>query len=196
LPSVPGLCYVYDVAATHYEVWEQYPGETSADYNLFLTYLEQGAARSCANVARRANGLTTGYSYQYVCRLAKAWLWEERAEAFDAHQAIERQAAFKKLETEKLARWAHNQLELAELSTQLVRNELIAMADAQTQGKRIPATALVQLMDRLHKWQQLSTGGATESIAATFDLSTLPEAAKEALQSEAVRLALEAIAKG
>ncbi len=173
-------------------VWDQYPGELPGDYALFLRYLEQGVARSFANVTRSS----AGYSYSYVCQLAKAWLWTERAEAYDVEQMSQRRAAFERLEREKLERWSHDQLEVAELATQVIRTELIALIQRQRDGQGgISGTTLTQLMDRVHKWLQISTGGNTESIATTIDLSKLSEADRALLQSEPVRAALESISK-
>lgn len=172
-------------------VWDRYPGESPEDYKLFLVYLEQDCARTFANVVRRV----PGYSYSYVTQLGNAWLWSERAEAYDAARLEERKREFQRLEAEKAERWAHNQLELAELATQILRDELIAIKQGQAEGRRLPPSALTQLMGQLHKWQQMSTGQATDSIAATIDLDKLSESEQAVLQDESVRSVLEQIAK-
>ena len=171
-------------------VWDQYPGELPGDYAAFLTYLEQGSARTIANV--RKNG--SGYTYSYLCACAKAWLWEERAAAYDEQQLAQRRQAFTRLEAEKLERWKHDQLEISELATQVIRRELIAITERQAEGKPLSPTALTQLMDRVHKWLQISTGGATDVVG--IDLSGVDADTKAVLQSDPVRAALAAIAKG
>lgn len=197
LPSPGAVCYGTPVLPEVPNVWDRYPGELPGDYALFLRYLEQGVARTVANTQRLAHqGEGSGYTYSYVLQLSRAWFWAERAEAYDAVVVEQRKEAFVKLEAEKIARWNHDQLELAELAKQIARSELIAIIKRQEDGQPLSGAVLTRLLDTIHKWQQISVGGKTDDIGLGIDLSRLSAEAQTALQTEAVREALAQIAKG
>lgn len=62
--------------------WERQPGETPKKYAQFLAYRDLGLTRTLTEAAEK---LTLAYGH--VRNLASWYRWQERADAWDAHQA-------------------------------------------------------------------------------------------------------------
>lgn len=174
-----------------YTPWDQYPGETGGDYQLFGYYRDLGLLRTVALVAR---AYSPAYGYGYLLALSHSWAWEERVEAYDLWQARERDAKVSKLRSEQNERWALDQVEIGELQTQIVKAELEGLRKRQLAGENIRPNELARLIEVLHKNQNLATGKATERVDGQIDLSKMSPEKLAGL--EAMRAELEELAKG
>lgn len=174
-----------------YTPWDQYPGETGGDYQLFGYYRDLGLIRTVAAVVR---AYAPAYSYAYTHTLSHSWAWKERAEAYDLHNARERDAAVAKLRADHAERWAQDQIEIGESQTQIVKHELASLRRRQLAGEVIRPNELARLIEVLHKNQNLATGKATERVDAGYDLSNAsPE---QIADLERQRDVLSRLAKG
>ncbi|MBA8827877.1 hypothetical protein FHX42_005284 [Saccharopolyspora lacisalsi] len=65
--------------------WDQQDEESADRYKVFRKFLELGRSRTLAEAGRRVEGTgrKTGYSKQYMSKLAKSGQWYERARAWD-----------------------------------------------------------------------------------------------------------------
>lgn len=177
--------------AQQYAPWDQYPGESGGDYQLFGYYRDLGGLRTIRLVER---AYAPAYGYGYLVQCAHGWAWKERADAFDLWMAQERDANMAKLRAEHGERWAKDQIEIAEVTTSLVKGELYSLLKRQAQGETIPGNVLARLIEVLHKNQNLALGKPTEILDAGLDLG---DASAETLaRLESVRADLEKLAKG
>lgn len=177
--------------AQQYAPWDQYPGESGGDYQLFGYYRDLGLSRTISIVHR---AYAPAYGYGYLVQCAHGWAWKVRVESFDTWQAQERDAHMAKLRAEHGERWANRQITLAEMTATLVQNELGALIKAQANGERLPGNTLARLIADMHKHEQLALGKPTEILDAGLDLG---DASAETLaRLESVRADLEKLAKG
>ncbi|MGJ3558894.1 hypothetical protein ACR6C2_07905 [Streptomyces sp. INA 01156] len=60
--------------------WERQPGETAKKHGQFLTFRDQGVARTLSAVAEALN-----FTHRSAQVIATRFRWQERAAAWDAH---------------------------------------------------------------------------------------------------------------
>lgn len=114
-PTVPERNDIFSVADRIFAkvdpdapIWIQLPGEISDYYLRFQSYLVMGERRSvlgCYNRWRNSQGLPNSFTVpESWKRVARAWRWRFRAEAFDRYDAWEKMQQFSQDQAEQKRR--------------------------------------------------------------------------------------------
>lgn len=174
-----------------YQDWDQYPGEPADAFQVFAYYRDLGIGRT---LKAAHNGYSSAYGYGWITAHAQAWVWEERAAAFDSWHTAQRSKLVADLIATQAIRWAEDQALRAVRVGSILDTELDRIAKAQASGRPLKETTLVRLLEIHHRQQQIATGGATDIVDNRLDLASLTD--EQLASLEAARPALEQLAKG
>jgi hypothetical protein len=115
------------------ELWERQEGETRLRYGQFRAYRDQGVNRTLRETAE-----TLGKSYDHIRHVAAAFLWSDRAAAWDAH-----------LVAQFTARWGDERIKAAERDARLLQALTAKAAEGlrALNGAALSPNELLRLID-------------------------------------------------
>ncbi|MEU1852911.1 hypothetical protein ABZ499_27510 [Streptomyces sp. NPDC019990] len=135
--------------------WERQPGETPKKYGHFLTFRDQGVARTLSGVAEALN-----FTHRSAQVIATRFRWQERAAAWDAH--LSRQYAAQMEEERRRA--ATEDVKIMRIMTGMIGQ---ALPHVQQLAPDMTLAEFTKFVDTTMKWRRTLLGDPTATIAVT-----------------------------
>lgn len=137
------------------EPWERRYRESGKAYEAFLVYRDQGHSRGTTAVSRQL-----GKRAELIRRWKKAWEWEPRVAAWDAHLAEYRDNAWRKAQTASPDEIALMNARHAQMAQGLQQKALLRLASLNP-SDLTPPQVLSYLVEAV-KIERLARGEAKE----------------------------------
>ncbi|MET9462453.1 hypothetical protein ABZY05_46900 [Streptomyces canus] len=135
--------------------WERQPGETLKKHGQFLTFRDQGVARTLSAVAEALN-----FTHRSAQVIATRFRWQERAAAWDAH--LSRQYAAEMEEERRRA--AREDVKVLRIMTGMIGQ---ALPQVQQLAPDMTLAEFTRFVDTTMKWRRTLLGDPTATIAVT-----------------------------
>jgi hypothetical protein len=161
------------------EPWARQYRETGKAYEAFLVYRDLGLSRGAMEVSRRL-----AKRAELIRRWRKAWAWDERCAAWDAHLAEARDTAWQKAQTAHPDEIALMNARHAQMAQGLQQKALLRLAELRP-ADLSPPQVLAYLVEAV-KIERLARGEAKQDV---------PEG-EEADQDIVVRLLADPTSRG
>ncbi|MFI9418068.1 hypothetical protein [Streptomyces werraensis] len=135
--------------------WERQPGETAKRHGQFLTFRDQGIARSLSATADVLN-----WTHRTAQVTATRFRWQERVAAWDTH--LSRQYAAEMEEERRRA--AREDVKVLRIMTGMIGQ---ALPRVQTLAPDMTLAEFTRFVDTTMKWRRTLLGDPTATIAVT-----------------------------